>query len=166
MSDSTARKKRHRDGGTGGGCLIGVIAVAVVIVTAATGGSGGHRPAGGDGGGRPGAAAWYAAAGRGVLDGVTRDLTAIGADRRDRSPAALRPDCAALSADLASAGRAGPIPDRTAQRHWSSALTQLSEASHDCAAGASAADTARLSRAAGEIAQVTTRLRTISEVAG
>lgn len=94
---------------------------------------------------------WYVSGGETHLTTVSRDLTSITDDRSANDLASLQSDCTTLLTDVQSAQVYTPIPDTTAQEHWSKALSGLAQAAADCSDGAAAQSTSQVSKAGDEL---------------
>ena len=100
---------------------------------------------------------WWNDGGQADEQKISGDFTTIGNDS-SQDAAAVGSDCTTLAKDVATAQRHAPIPDPTAEQHWSSALADYSAGASDCRTGVADSDTALVTQAGGEIDQGNTEL--------
>lgn len=106
---------------------------------------------------------WYISGGETHLTTVTRDLTSITDDRSANDLTSLQSDCATLLTDVQTAQVYTPIPDTTAQNHWSKALAGLAQGAADCSDGAAAQSTSKVTDAGNELDAANTELTLASD---
>lgn len=113
----------------------------------------------------PGAAiyAWYIGGGKDKLDALQHDMQSIGTDGQNQDSAQMSADCTTLAGDVTSAQGYGPVPDGTAQQHWSATLTDLGNGAADCTAGAAAQDAVQLTKGSGEISAANAEMTKVSD---
>ncbi|MEU1630849.1 hypothetical protein ABZ746_37525 [Streptomyces sp. NPDC020096] len=90
-------------------------------------------------------------------------MSSIGTDGQNQDSAQMSADCTTLAGDVTAAQRYGPIPDGTAQQHWSAALTDLGNGATDCTTAAAAQDAAQLTKGAGEITAANAEMTKVTD---
>jgi hypothetical protein len=106
---------------------------------------------------------WYVGGGETHLTTVSRDLTSITDDRSANDLTSLQSDCTTLLTDVQTAQVYSPIPDTTAQDHWSKALSGLAQGAADCSDGAVAQSTSQVTNAGDELDAANTELTLASD---
>ena len=97
---------------------------------------------------------------------VSTLATALPGAVSSRSPSAVTASCQKLAADVTNAKTLPPIPNSTAQKAWTTLLTQLSTASQKCSEGIAKNDTGELSQAAAGISSGSGTLKSLTSTLG
>jgi hypothetical protein len=114
-------------------------------------------------------ATWVSHGGESQLGALGKDFGTLENAAKAADMSQMAAGCGQLRTDVVAAQAFAPIPDTTAQKAWSAALTSYNKGALDCVNGATAADGTTLTNAANEIAdgsaqldKVTTRLNQIA----
>jgi len=79
---------------------------------------------------------------------------------------AVAADCSVLSGASQAAQNAPTIPDSTAERNWSTALSEYVQAAHDCTESANSVNASLLEQAAQKVGAAKGELLSVLDVAG
>ena len=112
----------------------------------------------------------WVATNKGVVTALSADVGALGtalpAAVSSHNASAVTASCQKLATDVATATALPPIPNSTAQKAWTTLLTDLSTASQKCSEGIAKNDTGELSQAASGIAGSSSTLSTLKSTLG
>ncbi len=97
---------------------------------------------------------------------VTMLATALPGAVSSRNPSTVDASCQKLATDVEKAKSLPPIPNSSAQRAWSSLLTELSTASQKCSEGIGENDMGALSQAASGVTGSSDTLKSLTGTLG